>query len=81
MPTVTLGADADLLRHVSGTVAVLDSAGRLLGTFFPSRSNEQTPEVPFSEEEIRWRSEEARSGKVYTTAEVLKYLGGLGGDR
>jgi hypothetical protein len=79
MNTVTLQGPLPVeLQEVKQPVRVRDASGRLLGSFVPALDLSQYgPWEPVLDEAEIQRMEQAKKGKRYTTAEVLRHLESL----
>ncbi|MCI0465179.1 MAG: hypothetical protein L0Z62_50295 [Gemmataceae bacterium] len=73
---------SNVLREIPNSVEVCDQSGRVLGRFTPflDPALYEGLEPQISDEE-RQRRRESRSGRTYTTAEVLAHLEKLGCSR
>ena len=79
MGAITLEQEVAKFINLRDRVDVFDPAGRLLGTFSPSRKSIYDGlELPFDEEGEKRRIAEAMAGLCYTTVEALTHLNGLG---
>ncbi len=72
----------DRLRGILEAVELRDVRGKVLGNFMPSVSAEELALYEeaislFDLEELDRRKQEAKHGKLYTTAEVLGHLQSL----